>query len=55
MSANAEARWARRLYKEGKISAAELDDAERDAKFEADWDEWEYEQEHDAEDEWLDY
>lgn len=45
MSANAEARWALKLYKEGKITAEELDDAERDARYEADRDAWEYERE----------
>ena len=45
MSANAEARWARKLFAEGKISTGELDDAERDARYEADRDEYEYERE----------
>ena len=45
MSANAEARGAKKLFEEGEITADELDDAERDAKYEADRDEYEYESE----------
>lgn len=54
MSANAEARWAQKAYEAGEITADELDDAERDARYEADRDAWEYECESDNEDDWMD-